>query len=103
MDDVTTPLHPDGDDDDEGVGGIGIGIVHGGGGLRGGRVRVGAVDVEEEDEEDLDKDDLEEDEEMRLGDVGYDDECSMELTNSHLVPNNGPTAAAIRSPHSPLR
>lgn len=94
MDDVTTPLHPDGDDDDDG----GMG-----GGLRAGRgIRVGEVDLEEDDEG-LDKDDLEEDEEMRIGDVGTDDEYSMELTNSHLVPNNGPTAAAIRSPHSPLR
>lgn len=105
MDDVTTPLHPgDGvDDDDDGVGGGGGGI----GGLRSGRgIRVGDVDdLEEEDEEDLvgKSDLLEEDEEMRIGDVGTDDEFSMELTNSHLVPNNGPTAAAIRSPHSPLR
>ncbi|XP_055591347.1 insulin-like receptor [Uranotaenia lowii] len=54
-------------------------------------------DDDDEDEEDVDKDD----EEMRVGDVGTDDEFSMEMTNSHLVPNNGPMAT-IRSPHSPL-
>ncbi|XP_055527832.1 insulin-like receptor isoform X2 [Wyeomyia smithii] len=47
-------------------------------------------------------DDMDKDEEMHIGDVGTDDEFSMEMTNSHLVPNNGPTAT-IRSPHSPLR
>ncbi|XP_055620712.1 insulin-like receptor isoform X2 [Toxorhynchites rutilus septentrionalis] len=63
MDDVTTPLHPGGRD--------------------------------EEDDDDMDRD-----EEMNIGDV--DDQYSIEMTNSHLVPNNGPMAT-IRSPHSPLR
>lgn len=55
------------------------------------------------DEEDEDEDrEGEEDEAMHVGDVGTDDEFSMEMTNSHLVRNNGPMAT-IRSPHSPLR
>ncbi|XP_065081203.1 insulin-like receptor isoform X2 [Ochlerotatus camptorhynchus] len=68
MDDVTTPLHPGGDHDEE--------------------------------DEDDDRDG--EEEAMHVGDVGTDDEFSMEMTNSHLVRNNGPMAT-IRSPHSPLR
>ncbi|XP_058832990.1 insulin-like receptor isoform X2 [Topomyia yanbarensis] len=58
----------------------------------------GGGDGDDEDEDDM----MDKDEEMRIGDVGTDDEYSMEMTNSHLVPNNGPTAT-IRSPHSPLR
>lgn len=68
MDDVTTPLHPGGD----------------------------------HDEEDEDDDHDGEEEAMHVGDVGTDDEFSMEMTNSHLVRNNGPMAT-IRSPHSPQR
>lgn len=71
MDDVTTPLHPNGDHDEE----------------------------EDDEEDDLVGRD---DGEAHIGDVGTDDEFSMEMTNSHLVRNNGPMAT-IRSPHSPLR
>ncbi|XP_058466137.1 insulin-like receptor isoform X2 [Malaya genurostris] len=53
---------------------------------------------DDEDEDDM----MDKDEEIRIGDIGTDDEYSMEMTDSHLVPNNGPTAT-IRSPHSPLR
>ncbi|XP_053687388.1 insulin-like receptor isoform X2 [Sabethes cyaneus] len=76
MDDVTYPLHPGGGGDSCGV---------------------AAGDDDDDDDDVMDKDG-----EMRIGDVGTDDEFSMEMTNSHLVPNNGPTAT-IRSPHSPLR
>nr|XP_029731504.1 insulin-like receptor isoform X2 [Aedes albopictus] len=73
-DDVTTPLHPGGGDHDEEAG----------------------------EDDDLVGGDRDDDGEGHIGDIGTDDEYSMEMTNSHLVRNNGPMAT-IRSPHSPLR
>lgn len=56
---------------------------------------------DDHDEEPGEDDDLVGHGEGHIGDVGTDDEFSMEMTNSHLVRNNGPMAT-IRSPHSPL-